>query len=293
MNKINFHLPGAFEYFYIYKLLIPMFFNNTKMFYDFVNIYCVYGVPAYFPWAGGRNGFPLKKYSKYTDVKNFYKSYNIPVSITATNLLLSETDLNNKYCNKVLEYYNEPGNSVIVSNELLHKHIRKNYKNYLLISSTTKCLNAEETKREYNNDYDIVVLDYNLNNNWDFLNSLSEEEKSKSEFLINHACGIKCPRRKQHYITISQMNLYNIENKVYDFSRCKWQDITFFESMKRPYILTINRIQNEYLPKGFTHFKIEGRNQNNLNLIYALTHYLVKPEYHEEIIYYLFYYLNA
>lgn len=286
MNQIYYHLPGAFEFFNIYKYFIPMFYNNRSKFYDFANIYCLYGCPAYFSWSGGRGGFQNSNYSDYKFVKSFYDSYNIAISITATNLLLTETDLYDKYCNKVLEYYNEPKNSIIISNEILHKYIMKNYKNYILISSTTKCLNAEETLKEYENNYDFVVLDYNLNNNWDFLNNLTDKLKSKTEFLVNHACGIKCQNRKQHYIEISKSNLYKYNSNLYN--DCKWQFITFFDSIKRPYIITIDRIQNEYIPKGFTHFKIEGRNQSTLQLFYALIHYLVKPEYHDEILYTLF-----
>lgn len=283
MDKVLYHLPGAFEYFNVYKVLIPLFFNERKKFYDFADLYCVYGSPAFFPWNGGRSGHPLDKYAHYKEVDKFYKSYNIAMSITATNLLITETDLHNKYCNEVLEYYNKPGNSVIISNELLHEYVKEKYKNYLLISSTTKCLTAEETIKEYEK-YDIVVLDYNLNNNWDFLNNLSQQQKSKSEFLINHACNIKCPRRKSHYIRISKVNLFNDYKESENFN-CMWPSISFLDSMKRPFIITVDRIQKEYLPKGFTHFKIEGRNQRSINLIFNLIHYLVKPEYHEEILY--------
>lgn len=285
MNKVSYHLPGAFEYYYIYQWLIPMFFDQRNKFYDFANIYCVYGAPPYFQWSGGRSGFQSSKYAKYSDVKDFYKEYNISISIVATNLLLTETDLYDKYCNKVLEFFNESGNSIIISNELLHKYIMENYKNYILISSTTKCLNAEETIKEYDNNYDIVVLDYNLNNNWDFLDSLTNEQKSKTELLINHACGLKCPKRKQHYINISEHNLFNKTDNIEMYNACKWQNISFFNSIRRPYIINIDRIQKEYMPKGFSHFKVEGRNQIPINILYALIHYLVKPEYHEEVLY--------
>ncbi|MGN1342698.1 MAG: hypothetical protein ACI4VL_05760 [Bacilli bacterium] len=51
-----------------------------------------------------------------------------------------------------------------------------------------------EAKNEINNqNYKFICLDYNLNHNWTFLDSLNPEEKEKTEFLINPICGPGCP----------------------------------------------------------------------------------------------------
>ena len=50
-----------------------------------------------------------------------------------------------------------------------------------------------------NDDYIFTCLDYNLNHNWNFLMSLSDSEKRKTEFLVNPICAPGCPQRKEHY----------------------------------------------------------------------------------------------
>ena len=45
----------------------------------------------------------------------------------------------------------------------------------------------------------MICLDYNLNKNLSFLQTLSDLEKNKCEFLINPICGVGCAYRQEHY----------------------------------------------------------------------------------------------
>ena len=49
--------------------------------------------------------------------------------------------------------------------------------------------------------------------------------------------------------------------------------------MKNPAFIGIEDIQNVYLPKGFSHFKIEGRSLGSAVILEFLLYYMTKPEY--------------
>ena len=91
-------------------------------------------------------------------------------------------------------------NEIVVNNLELENYIRKNYPKFSIISSTTKCLkDPNKSLDELKKDYKYVCLDYNLNKNWEYLNTIPEELKNKTEFLVNAICPPNCPNRKEHY----------------------------------------------------------------------------------------------
>ena len=123
---------------------------------------------------------------------------DIPVRFTFTNCLIEEKHLYDRFCNMVLELLQSKDNEVVIANDLLENYIRKNFPDYKIISSTTKCLtNVNDSLKEISKNYYQICLDYNLNHNMDFLKTI--EEKEKIEFLINAICPPGCPNRKLHY----------------------------------------------------------------------------------------------
>lgn len=54
----------------------------------------------------------------------------------------------------------------------------------------------------------MVYLDYNLNKNFKFLDSISEENRNKVEFLVDVICPPGCPNRKKHY-KMSRISVLN------------------------------------------------------------------------------------
>ena len=51
-----FHLPGLFEFYGLYSLFLPLFYNHREYFYDWCEIGSIYGAPADCLWGGGRVG---------------------------------------------------------------------------------------------------------------------------------------------------------------------------------------------------------------------------------------------
>lgn len=49
--------------------------------------------------------------------------------------------------------------------------------------------------------------------------------------------------------------------------------------MENPGFISVEDIQNRYMPMGFSNFKIEGRGLGSALILEFLLYYLTKPEY--------------
>ena len=74
---------------------------------------------------------------------------------------------------------------MIVHSDLLLEYLKKNYPGLYFVSSTTKVLtDFEQFLNEVNRkDFQYVVPDFRLNKSFDKLNTLSQTQKDKVEFL--------------------------------------------------------------------------------------------------------------
>lgn len=279
-NKAYFMLPGFCEHYETYKVINQFLSIFPEAKRDNAEVYCYYGNIPFCTWDGGRifqNYQPLTMEQMY-EIKNFYNNnLNSKIRFVFTNNLLKENHCHERYNNICLEIFNDCKNEIVLNSSILENYIRTNYSNYSIISSTTKCLiKPELAKEELNQDYKFVCLDYNLNHNWSFLDSLNPEEKEKTEFLINPICGPACPQRKEHYRLNSLFSLSY--GKPYNLKSCEIKHNSFY-----PYdyktIIQPDELYSTYLDKGFKYFKLEGRTFKSLEIIAFFAKYLIKPEY--------------
>ena len=182
---------------------------------------------------------------------------------------------NNNVKNKVIQ------NGVIIHSDLLLEYLKKNYPNLYFVSSTTKVLTnfqdfLKEVKRE---DFQYVVPDFRLNKSFDRLNTLTQIEKDKVEFLCNECCWFGCKDRKRCYEAVSRKNLGEHYPEHHCTAPNAEQGYRFSKAMKNSGFIGIEDIQNSYLPMGFSNFKIEGRGLGSALVLEFLLYYMVKPEY--------------
>ena len=172
-------------------------------------------------------------------------------------------------------------NGVIIHSDLLLEYLKKNYPGLYFVSSTTKVLtDFEQFLNEVNRkDFQYVVPDFRLNKSFDKLNTLSQMQKDKVEFLCNECCWFGCKDRKRCYEAVSRKNLG--ENFLEHY--CTAPNINhgyrFSKAMTNPGFIGIDAIQNIYLPMGFSNFKIEGRSLGSALILEFLLYYMTKPEY--------------
>lgn len=273
-SKTIFHLPGIFSSTALCIRLLEDMRINPQHYYDNIEIGSMYGCPGGI-WNGGRITFlRIKSVNELECIKNFMDSFNIPIRLTLTNSLIEEQHLSDTYCNILLDVFNTGNNEILCNSDILENYIKNKYGDrYRYVSSFTKSLTDDnDVLNELKKQYHLIVLDSKYNKNFDFLKNI--ENKDNCEFLCNDTCILGCPNRKQHYEAISKIQL----SYVYQELGCPYAK-DFYTVMQRKHFISIDDINNTYLPMGFKNFKLEGRMNGDLNLIEIFLYYLVKDEY--------------
>ena len=280
VKKAYYHLPGLFEFYDLYKVFLPLFREHREYFYDWCEIGSIYGAPCDCIWGGGRVGFGD---ADPGEVLALMKEYGISARLTFSNSLLKEEHLTDRKCNALCAMFENSGdvpNGVIVTSDLLLEYLRAKYPGFYFVSSTTKVLTdvrdcMNELDRE---EFRYVVPDFRLNKVLPGC-GLTEAQKAKVEYLCNECCWFDCYDRKNCYENVSRKSLgEDVEDHVC-VSPDAGRGYRFSDAMKNPGFIGIRDIQEIYLPKGFRHFKIEGRGLGSAIVLEFLLYYMTKPEY--------------
>ncbi|MBO2515779.1 MAG: hypothetical protein CW338_00690 [Clostridiales bacterium] len=275
------HLPGLFEFYDLYRAFLPLFRDHRNWFYDWCDIGSVYGAPADCLWGGGRVGSGDQD---ARDVLALMREYGISARLTFSNSLLREEHLSDRKCNRLCRIFEDSGsvqNGVIIHSDLLLDYLKKNYPGFYFVSSTTKVLTdfddfRKEARRE---EFRFIVPDFRLNKAFDRLSALPQQLKDKTEFLCNECCFIGCKDRKACYENVSRKSLGEDCPDHICTAPGGDKGYRFSAAMKSPAFISIDDIQNIYLPMGFSQFKIEGRSLGSALILEFLLYYMTKPEY--------------
>lgn len=284
---INFHIPDFINHCRLNLLLLTLMQQHPEYFREGVKIASVFGAFPPSLWNGGRNTVGVVDDEIIKQVTKAFNSRGVPLRFTFTNPLIEEKHLGDPFCNKVMRMCDNGLNEVIVLSPILEEYIRKNYPSYKITSSTCKEIrNADELSAELEKDYHYVVLDYNWNNNFEFLETLPHKEKC--ELLINACCVPNCPRRGEHYRSIGETQIKYAE---YMKTPPMMRKPTHFEDFKCPSMLrhiyqitdlpthiSPDAIVEKYVPMGFNQFKIEGRTVPDIALAENYIYYMIKPD---------------
>ncbi|MCD7730100.1 MAG: hypothetical protein LUI05_01210 [Oscillospiraceae bacterium] len=285
---IYFHIPDFFKHFRLHMVLITVMKNHPEYFRDGVKIGSIYGSFPPAMWNGGRGSFGITDERTIREILNAFNSKGIPCRFTFTNPLIKKEHLGDPFCNGLMRVANNGLNQVIVNSPILEEYIRENYPKYPITSSTCKQIrDPDELKAELEKDYNLVVLDYNWNNNFDFLEKVPHKEKC--ELLINACCMPNCPRRGEHYKTIGQSQINCAEhamnplmkNKLFrpiEFE-CPYEKLHLYQTTGFSTHISPDDLYNKYVPMGYNQFKIEGRTVPDINVLENYVYYMVKPEF--------------
>lgn len=293
--RVRFHLPDFSGKFRLNLMFAEMLKNCPEYFREGVEIASVYGVFPPSIWNGGRTQGGVCDRSFVRAVIKAFNDRGIPLRFTFTNPALEKKHLNDDFCNMVMNLANNGLNEAIVVSPLLEEYIRKNYPKYKLTSSTCKRItDPKALAEELGRDYNIVVVDYDLNNKFDILKDLPR--KADCELLVNACCEPGCKRRTAHYRSIGEQQIaYNMHIKKYPnlpfnadkydpdgFRKCPFSQRGIFEIRNLSTHISPDAIWEKYVPMGFEQFKIEGRTANTLNILETYMYYMVKPECRDE-----------
>lgn len=274
-----YHLPGLFSFYELYRVFLPLFREHREYFYSWCDIGSLYGAPADCIWGGGRVGFGD---AEPRQVLALTEEYGISARLTFSNSLLRQEHLSDKKCNRLCDLLNQQeGNGVIVHSDLLLEYLKQKYPNLYFVSSTTKVLTdfrqfLDEVNRE---DFRFVVPDFRMNKAFGELDTLTEVQRDKVEFLCNECCWFGCQDRRMCYENVSRKNLGESCPDHVCTAPGGSQGYRFSKAMENPGFIGIEDIRKTYLPMGFSHFKIEGRGLGSALILELLLYYMTKPEY--------------
>ena len=125
-----------------------------------------------------------------------------------------------------------------------------------------------------------MVLDYDLNHDEKTLKAL-EPQAGRVELLVNEVCYPGCPKRAEHYLQQSRMQLEYDINTAFPCPN-NTRERKFSECMKRPAFISNEEI-GEYIDRGFVNFKIVGRGMPVEYVEESYLYFLVKEEHREFI----------
>ncbi len=290
--KVKFHLPGLRANFPVNMLLVDMMKKAPEYFREGLEIASFFGEFPTSKWNGGRfNGGDQCSAEFVRQVIRAINAEGIPVRFTYTNPLITEEDLADPYCNFCLLEGNNGMNEVIVVSPLLEEYIRECYPNYKITSSTCKEIrDIDGLNAELDKDYNLVVLDYNLNHDFDLLKQIKKKEKC--ELLVNACCVPNCPRRGEHYRFVAKQEEVCLANRKLPADKqqeiptwyCEYgEQSSLYVKRNNSTNISPDEIWNTYVPMGFNQFKLEGRSANLFILIDTYAYYFAKPEYRDEM----------
>ncbi len=286
---INYHIPSFTDHYSLNLMLIDFMKKHPEYFRDGVRIASVFGAFPGSLWNGGRNVPGEFNAAMTKRILEDYNSRGVPLRFTFTNPMLTEKHLEDKPCNEIMKMADNGLNEVIVMSPVLEQYIRENYPSYKITSSTCKQIrDMDGVNEELDKKYSLVVLDYNWNNKLDMLEQI--KDKSRCEVLVNACCQPNCQRRGQHYSEIGkyQIDLCNaaqssiqIRSVVKDPFPCEFMSYDIYRSSKFSTHISPDSIENNYLPMGFSQFKLEGRTIDDIHMLEMYVYYLVRPEFRD------------
>lgn len=284
MDKINFILPG---------------FLNISRNEILINIYekfpyitrensCIHSFYGNFPsciWNGGRLCLGEKYTSKQMKkVRDFHNNHGIAIALTMTNLVLEKKHLDDKYANNIMRVFNDGKNEVLVSSRILEEYIRNNYKNFKYNRSIT----STEKNGYYPENYNLTVLAVRYTNDFNYIDNIPLEYRSKLEILCNEPCENDCKYKYIHYREINHIQIGNdpkIENRNENYGCCRYpQEYFYYRNNNRKFYISPQNIVKNYINRGIKYFKINGREKNQYHGFENIVNYTIKEQYQNDVL---------
>ena len=205
------------------------------------------------------------------------EEYGIVPRLTFTNMLATPADLDDPYVRAILDAAARHHGEAIVYSDAVGDAVRKRY-GLPLVLSTTRALEMPAEVNAACERYDWVVLNYGHHKDPAFLGGLARPERC--EVMVNEFCVPGCPHRHQHYLQNSQDQQSGSQRPF----TCVAKKADFFaHEPGHPVMFTDGEARDLHERFGISYFKIVGRGVPFATVLEALSYYLVRPEYRQDV----------
>ncbi len=280
-REVFWHLPGFFSNFYLNQAVIKLMSSRPEAFREGYKVGSCYGTFPGAIWNGGRTVLGISEKSTMEKIIETYNNLGVPVRFTWTNSCLEKEHVYDTYCNLIMKLADNGRNQVLVNSQILEEYLREKYPNFEYISSTTKRIkDADVLEKEFEKNYRMVVLDYDMNHSEEILQRF-QPFADRVEILVDEICFPNCPKRADHYKSESLLQLNFDRGECFDCPNTKTRP-AFSECMKRPSFISGDEI-DAYIEKGYVNFKLVGRGLPFDMIKESYLYYLVKDEYRDLI----------
>lgn len=203
----------------------------------------------------------------------------LTMNLTWNNHLVSGTDVYDRFCNAITEIFHNGKHAITVASPELYKYLKEKYPNYKYYQSVISTSNDTDFVKK--DEYDMYLMTRNLNNNWEKLLAIPEEERSNIEFLCNDLCTPIC-HRMGHYNVVNACIL-NRSDETCLGNYCTI-DHDFGQYNMHSWPMTINPEDiDTYLENKYCHFKLCGRYEDKSILCLKFAHYFAKHEFVDDL----------
>lgn len=277
---INVKIGGAVQK---YELILIWNVKNRDLIKGLQPTY--YDMPNNCAWNGGR----INRTIELTDniITTFNKlKYGFCLGFT-NNVVIDVGDEVGNHLLKMVSGDNNPHklHGVVLQSETLRRYIRKNYPDLKLTYSitghpTTDQLNFEGYYKELEAKYDYIVPKYSHLVHVTELLKAGKLNPAKYEILINDNCNVTCQFYQEHWSQMSYINQTvhapweEIPEKAYQVEiKPKTKAVITHEGNCMQDDVGLNILQQFY-DLGVRHFKISGRDLEDVEFEYQLPKHL-------------------
>ncbi len=255
------------------------FYDYCKLLLGFEAFNIVHGSPLC-EWNSGRVlKHMLREAEEIRTAGLEYARRNIAVYLTFTNLLLQEKQMKDPLGNAVCTFFsrhNPTGrNAVILANDLLREHIRREYPALRLVSSILEITHGGgkgrlDVYKRLADEYDEVMVHPDDVLNYDLLEKI--EDKERHILLINEYCIRNCPIRPFHYRSLSEsaLSFMSYDSAPFEAKQAAngCRSLYTLLTDEKKSVLALNTPEISRLREmGFLHFKVQGRGHANASAI--------------------------
>lgn len=269
----------------LYIKIIELNKAYPDIFYPNTGIDCIFDCPDGCPWMGGgiaysENGIDFSYMKDVVDILN--NEFNIPICLTLSNPTIETLEeCYHEQSNRLAEMCENDYNQIMVSSSILEQYLRKYYPKYKINRSIIK---GQELLLDFEN-YNKIVIPQRLNNDFDFLATIPEQNKKQIEFLCNTGCPTNCPNLYSHYIKSGLKQKNGIKFSEDDVPEYCNRNYVFqhLRVLQKDETIIRQDIDNTYARLGFSQFKLSGR-RNLITICFNIIDYMVLPIYQRDVL---------